>query len=113
MRAMLKGRLPTSGFPSNRIDPLRGGVSPKMLLSVVVLPAPLRPSNTVMLPTGTDTETPSRMWNCPMKVSISLTSRTLSGTTTLRLEQIAIQIAQVGALHCLIGGDVGRLPFGE
>ena len=36
--------------------------NPMMVRKVVVLPAPLRPSSTVSLPTGTVRLTPCRMW---------------------------------------------------
>ena len=45
--------------------PSRGGVSPIRLRSVVVLPAPLRPSSAVTLPSAASRLTPCRMWLLP------------------------------------------------
>ena len=48
--------------PANVTWPRLGFHSPMMVRSVVVLPAPLRPSSTVMAPSGTLKSTPCRMW---------------------------------------------------
>ena len=44
---------------AKRTAPARGGVSPMIERSVVVLPAPLRPSSTVISPAGTVNSIPS------------------------------------------------------
>ena len=45
--------------------PCRGGVRPTRLRTVVVLPAPLRPSTATISPSFTSSETPCRMWLLP------------------------------------------------
>ena len=47
--------------PANAMRPCEARHSPMMVRSVVVLPAPLRPSSTVMPPSGTAKLTPCRM----------------------------------------------------
>ena len=44
---------------------LLGRTRPMMLLSVVLLPTPLRPSSPTTSPRRTSRETPSRMWLLP------------------------------------------------
>ena len=44
-------------WPLKRMVPARGGVSPMIDRSVVVLPAPFRPRSTVISPAGTAKET--------------------------------------------------------
>ena len=44
--------------------PWRGASSPEMVLSVVVLPAPLLPSRATISPLRTSSETPLRAWIC-------------------------------------------------
>jgi len=38
------------GFPSNSTSPVRGGVAPQMVISVVLLPAPLAPMSVTISP---------------------------------------------------------------
>jgi hypothetical protein len=48
-----------------RTLPARGGLSPMIERSVVVLPAPLRPSSTVIAPGETSNDTPRSTWLLP------------------------------------------------
>jgi hypothetical protein len=59
---------PPISLPANITLPRLGFHSPMMVRSVVGLPAPLRPSSTVIAPCGTTKSTPCRMWYCPMWV---------------------------------------------
>ena len=45
--------------------PRRGGASPAMALSVVLLPAPLRPSSAIVCPSASSMLTPNRIWLDP------------------------------------------------
>jgi hypothetical protein len=45
-------------LPSNRTTPLRAGLSPEMVRSVVLLPAPLEPMSVTISPSSTVSETP-------------------------------------------------------
>ena len=65
--AARRGRAPAcaASVPNTLTEPERAGVSPMMLRIVVVLPAPLRPSKVVMLPSAAASETSCRMWLLP------------------------------------------------
>ena len=54
-----------SGFPSKRISPWLGGISPEMARSVVLFPAPLAPTSVTIPPSSTDMEMPFRAWIDP------------------------------------------------
>ena len=47
-------------FPSNRIEPSRGGLRPEIERRVVDLPAPLEPISVTTSPSSTSSETPLR-----------------------------------------------------
>ena len=49
---------PVISTPSKTMRPARGGVSPRIERTNVVLPEPLEPSRHVMLPAATDSDTP-------------------------------------------------------
>src|SRR3954447_16623293 len=56
---------PISSRSSKRTDPVRWPTIPMIDLSVVVLPAPLRPSSVTTSPARTSNVTPCRMWDSP------------------------------------------------
>jgi hypothetical protein len=62
---MRNGGSPASERPPSVIFPERGGTRPMMLLSVVVLPAPFRPSRQTTSPSATSSERSYRMWLSP------------------------------------------------
>ena len=64
-RAILWAGMPVIGLPSNSTLPWLGLTRPMMVLSVVLLPTPLRPSSPTTSPRPTDRETPCRMWLLP------------------------------------------------
>src|SRR4051812_48718893 len=64
-RAIVFDCRPISSRPSNRTEPLRWPTMPMMDLSVVVLPAPLRPSSVTTSPPRTSNDAPCRMWDSP------------------------------------------------
>src|SRR5215813_8002928 len=54
-----------TGLPANSTLPRVGWTSPMMVLSVVLLPTPLRPSRPTTSPRSTWSETPCKMWLLP------------------------------------------------
>src|SRR5690606_35728658 len=101
-RAMSKGRRPVSSRPASRTDPAVARTSPIMVRSVVVLPAPLRPSSTVVSPAGTSNVTPCKMWNRPMCAPKSRTSSMLD-----------MLCPQIRGLNLTVGDDFPRRPLGQ
>ena len=57
--------LPAISTPSNITEPARGVTTPIRLFSVVLLPAPLRPSSATTSFFSTRNETSKRMWLSP------------------------------------------------
>ena len=64
-RAMRFDGSPTVSRPSKTIEPSRRGTTPMIDFSVVVLPAPLRPSSVTTSPAATSNATPCRMCDSP------------------------------------------------
>src|SRR5882724_8121416 len=64
-RAMRSEESAIVSEPSNLTEPLRRGTIPMIDFSVVVLPAPLRPSSVTTSPRGTSNSTPWRMCDSP------------------------------------------------
>ncbi len=64
-RAMVWLLRPARSTPSSRTAPVRGVTTPIRLLSVVLLPAPLRPSSATTSLRATRSETSNRMWESP------------------------------------------------
>src|SRR6201996_9060271 len=62
----------SSGWPNNETLPSIRGNWPRMALSRVVLPAPLRPSRPTTSPAGTTRSTPWRMCDLPYQPCIAL-----------------------------------------
>src|SRR3974390_459754 len=60
--------------PSKRIAPRRGCISPDMLRSSVLLPAPFAPMTATTWPAPTRKETPGSAWKSAWKASIESTS---------------------------------------
>src|SRR5438309_1275763 len=61
--------------PSQVIDPESGMKMPVIIRMVVVFPAPLRPRRPVMVPRGTEKETPSTAWTAPNVFTTSRKAR--------------------------------------
>src|SRR2546421_2423595 len=64
-RAITFEESPTSSRPSKRTEPLRWPTMPMIDLSVVVLPAPLRPSSVTTSPARTSNAAPCRICDSP------------------------------------------------
>ena len=57
--------LPAMSTPSSITEPVRGVTTPIRLFSVVLLPAPLRPSSATTSFFSTRSATSNRMWESP------------------------------------------------
>src|SRR5258705_3490455 len=76
-----------------------------MDLSVVVLPAPLRPSSVTTSPERTSNVTPCNTWDSPYQACSPSTAR--SGAS------LAMVDPEIGFAHAGIGGDRVIVPFGQ
>src|ERR1700750_560978 len=82
--------------------------------SVVVLPAPLRPSSVTTSPAFTLKLMPWRMWDSPYQASRFSTSRTRVATglvAALAIFNSAMTGPQIGFLDALVLGQVGIIAF--
>ena len=57
--------VPSRRLPSNHTSPETGLISPEIVRSVVVLPAPFVPSNDTIWPSSTLNEMPFTAWTRP------------------------------------------------
>src|SRR5271166_2488251 len=87
----------TSSRPRNTMLPSRRGTRPMIDFSVVVLPAPLRPSSVTTSPSRTSKSTPCRMWLSPYQALSPFTS--------------SMRCPQIGGDHVGIGRDGGVVAF--
>src|SRR5689334_8496696 len=97
-RAILSLERPMSSLPSWRTDPVRLPTMPMMDLSVVVLPAPLRPSSVTTSPARTSNETPCRTWDSPYQACRPSTASNGASPS-------AMTDPEIGFAHAGIGGD--------
>src|SRR3990170_3449703 len=107
-RAMSGVAEPPISRPAKVTRPALGFHSPMMVRSVVVLPAPLRPSSTVIAPAGTAKSTPCRMWYWPMWVCTPSSVSNASG-----MGGALGGNAQVGLLHYGRADHLGRRAVGH
>src|SRR5262249_41257984 len=85
-----------------RTAPARGGVRPMIERRVVVLPAPLRPSSTVICPGGTANETSRSTWLLPWNVLSPSTASSMS-----------VEAAEIGLLNVRIAANLCRRALGD
>src|SRR5512143_1039788 len=83
--------------PSNTIDPARRGTRPIIDFSVVVLPAPLRPSSVTTSPSRTSKSTPCSMWLSPYQALSPFTS--------------SMRRPQIGSDHVRVVRHAGVVAF--
>src|SRR6185436_11712369 len=102
-RAIRSAVSPIVSLPSNATDPARRPTIPMIDLSVVVLPAPLRPSRVTTSPACTCRSTPCRMWDSPYHACRPFTTSSVSG----------IAFPQIGLDHLGIPGDAVVLALRE
>src|SRR5688572_19448005 len=107
-RAIAFEGLPISSCVPNVTDPCRLVTMPMMDFSVVVLPAPLRPSSVTTSPVRTSKSTPCSTWHSPYQALSPLTARSDSG---MRLAQISLDHQRVGGHRPVIalGQDLAPL----
>src|ERR1700730_1494859 len=72
-RAIRLEARPTSWLPRKTTEPCRCGTIPMIARKVVVLPAPLRPSNVTTSPWPTAKLIPCNMWDSPYRACNSST----------------------------------------
>src|SRR3989442_1315146 len=108
-RAMRLDGRSMSSRPSKRMEPRRRPTMPMIDLSVVVLPAPLRPRSVTMSPGRISKSTPWRMWDSPYQAWRSRTSSSGSGMARAhvgldQLDRAAVQTVE----HSLRPPEVER-----
>src|ERR1700731_2386815 len=105
--------------PSKAIEPVRLPMMPMIDFSVVVLPAPLRPSRVTTSPAFTLKLTPWRMWDSPYQASRFCTDRTCPAAFDAAcLVMVASAIftsgmtgPQIGFLDALVLGKLGVIAL--
>src|SRR5579864_3942178 len=80
------------------IEPRRSGRMPMIDLSVVVLPAPLRPSRVATSPAATVKSMPCRTCDSPYQASSPCTSSNVSVAASLRMAGSEIRLAHLGVV---------------
>ncbi len=93
--------------PSKAMEPSRRGTAPMIDLSVVVLPAPLRPSSVTTSPGATSKSTPCRMCDSPYQACKPRTAS--SGLPAVRVAAGLVAASgmtgtEVGLHHFRVGG---------
>src|SRR5438034_556457 len=104
---MMTGARPSVGS-SNRTEPWRWPTMPMMDFSVVVLPAPLRPSSVTTSPGSTANVAPCRMWDSPYQACNASTAS--SGAAVLAS---SMADPHVGLADLRVGRDRLVIAFGE
>src|SRR6185312_14327081 len=95
-----------SSSPWNRTEPVRCPTIPMMAFSVVVLPAPLRPSSVTTSPSCTSNVTPCRMCDSPYQACRSLTDKSAARASSMADTHISFA-------HFRILRDGGVVAFGQ
>src|SRR5262249_1540254 len=98
---------PMSSRPANRTDPARWPTMPMIDLSVVVLPAPLRPSSVTTSPANTSKLAPCSTWDSPYQAcspSIASNGAALG---------LSMTDPEIGLAHRGIGRDRRVVPLGQ
>src|SRR5713226_6414399 len=107
-RAIWSEVRPMSSRSSNRTEPWRWPTMPMMDFSVVVLPAPLRPSSVTTSPGSTANVAPCRMWDSPYQACNASTAS--SGAAVLAS---SMADPHVGLADLRVGRDRLVIAFGE
>src|SRR3954462_15137195 len=85
--------------------------------SVVVLPAPLRPSSVTTSPAFTLKLMPCRIWDSPYQASRFSTASTGARPTAVTMRSATVASAmtrpQIGFLDALVLGELGIIAFGK
>src|SRR5262244_1040003 len=96
---------PISSFPSYRTEPVRRVTMPMIDLSVVVLPAPLRPSSVTTSPARTSKLTPCSTWDSPYQAC------NCSTASKGALPGLSMADPEIGLAHVRIGRDRRVVAF--
>src|SRR5438552_15570663 len=115
-RAILSDEARVMSWPLKRIEPVRLPIIPITDFSVVVLPAPLRPSSVTTSPAFTLKLMPWRMWDSPYQACRSETER-ISAPAGLAAASAIFNSAmtgpQIGFLDALVLGQLRIIAFGQ
>src|SRR5437660_26416 len=106
-RAIAFDESPMSSWPSWRTDPVRWPTIPMMDFSVVVLPAPLRPSSVTTSPARTSKLTPCSTWDSPYQACSPSTDSNGTPLTSSMADP------EIGFAHIRVGRDRGVVAFRE
>src|SRR5689334_6237534 len=116
-RAMRSDEVRVISRPLNCTEPVRLPMMPITDFSVVVLPAPLRPSSVTTSPSFTWKLMPWRMCDSPYQACKSLTSSTCApfafAAGLAAVFASGMSGSQIGFLDALIFREVGVVAFGE
>src|SRR5712671_6162111 len=104
-RAIALDGSPISSRPSKRTEPVRWPTIPMIDLSVVVLPAPLRPSSVTTSPGSTSKVAPCKTCDSPYQACNSSTAR--RGATV----GLSMTDSEIGLAHGRIGRDGLVVPL--
>src|SRR3954470_16652999 len=114
-RAMRSEDACEMSWPLNCIEPERLPMMPITDFSVVVLPAPLRPSSVTTSPAFTVKLTPCRMWDSPYHASRFCTASTglpaAEATGRSAIVSSGMPGPQIGFLDALVFGQFGIMAF--
>src|SRR4029079_4761824 len=105
-RAISFDRAPINSRPPKATEPVRCVTIPMIDFSVVVLPAPFRPSSVTTSPGCTSNETPCRMCDSPYQACRSLTASSGARTSSMARPHI-------GFLDFGVVGDRGVVALGQ
>src|SRR3954454_12391452 len=117
MRAIRSEEVLMISRASKRTEPDRFPMMPITDFSVVVLPAPLRPSSVTTSPAFTLKLMPCRIWDSPYQASrfstASTGARPTAVTARSAISASAMTCPQIGFLDALVLGQFGIIAFGE
>src|SRR5438105_3468883 len=117
MRAILSEVVRMMSWLLNVIEPARLPMMPMIDFSVVVLPAPLRPSSVTTSPAFTSKLIPCRMWDSPYQASRSRTWRMLppvaafAGASAIAVS--GMTRSQIGFLDAFVLGQLAVMALRE
>src|SRR6478736_2806430 len=114
IRAILSDEARVMSSLLKRIEPVRLPMIPITDFSVVVFPAPLRPSSVTTSPAFTLKLTPWRMWDSPYQASRFLTSRTcvpVDVAVASAIFKSGMTGPQIGFLDPLVFRQLGIIAF--
>src|SRR5438477_3831505 len=103
--------------PLKRTEPMRLPMMPMIDFSVVVLPAPLRPSRVTTSPAFTLKLTPWRMCDSPYQASRFSTDRICPPVADVAVASVIVRSgmprSQIGFLDALVPGQLGVIALRE